>query len=611
MILKLSRRSSIALVILMAALSISVGFVASAQVVDDPFANINYPIAELGGCEDRDACESYCNTLLHIDECISYADRNGLLSAEEIAEARTFAKLGSSGPGGCENRVECDRFCSDINNIKECIAFGEKHGLIDDEHIGEARKVLSAIESGAKLPGGCSSKESCEAYCEDGAHISECVAFAEAAGLISAEELVEIRKFEEVLKSGNTPGNCQGRSQCEAYCKDDSHLDECISFAERSGVASAEDIERFKKTGGKGPGGCRGRVECEAFCNDPSNQQACFKFANEHDLLGGEDKERLNSGVNRIRDGLSKATPEVLTCLEGKLGADIVAKMKSGDFFPSPRVGEAMRGCFDRLSGRDEHEGDGFERDSDRRRPSSRNERGFDGNNNADAGFEDEQSRNEFTGDRFENFKENTDGFSIPPRDSSREELEKFLNEHNDLVPEIRDEIKSQIVDSFRREDDFNGEFRREDSFREEHFDDFRGDFDDRNNFDNFKKDDDFNGDLYRDFRQEGSFEQSSFVKPEDAVFRNDTNHLESNDSFKRDFPDGRDDSNPTSFDQSSPSTSSFDSEGNTIDVFINEEHSSEESFNDSSASQSELQSKVKRNAFFANVSSLLEGLSR
>jgi len=66
-----------------------------------------------------------------------------------------------------------------------------------------------------------------------------------------------------------------------------------MEFATKAGLASPEEIERFKATGGKGPGGCRGREECEAFCNNSDNQGACFSFAKEHKLIGQEELEHI------------------------------------------------------------------------------------------------------------------------------------------------------------------------------------------------------------------------------------------------------------------------------------------------------------------------------
>src|SRR3989344_2614075 len=51
--------------------------------------DIEFPIAELGGCEDRLACKAYCNEPSNQDVCVALAKRYG---------------LGGKGRGGLEAR---------------------------------------------------------------------------------------------------------------------------------------------------------------------------------------------------------------------------------------------------------------------------------------------------------------------------------------------------------------------------------------------------------------------------------------------------------------------------------------------------------------------------
>jgi len=315
---------------------------------EDPFASIIYPIAELGDCESRNDCETYCNDFDHINECIAFAEAHDLFSEEDLEQAKKFAEIGTAGPGDCTSQASCDFYCEDITHIEECLAFGEEHDLIPEEELAEARKVARAIEEGAVLPGGCTSKNSCELYCNDEAHIEECFAFGEAAGLIPPEELEMARKFIELLKNGETPGGCVGERECEAYCENPDHFDECITFAEKAGFIPPEELELLRKTGGKGPGDCLGREECENYCNDPANQEVCFAFATEHGLISEEDLEHARGGFDHVREGLSQAPPEVRDCLRDTVGEEVLAKIESGEpFMPSGDLGEKMRHCFE------------------------------------------------------------------------------------------------------------------------------------------------------------------------------------------------------------------------------------------------------------------------
>tara|TARA_Y100000034_G_scaffold117927_1_gene158037 strand:+ start:1084 stop:2592 length:1509 start_codon:yes stop_codon:yes gene_type:complete len=329
---------------------VSVGIVAHAQGAD-PIDDITYPIAELDNCGSESECLAYCDEPGNLGQCLDFAEAHSLMTPGEIEHARVFQSIGAIGPGGCTGQEECEIYCDDIAHIDECIAFGEEHGLIPPGELEEAKKVAEALQAGATLPGGCSSKDECEVYCEDPGHIDECIAFAEAAGFMHPDELEEAKKFADLMKEGDTPGGCRGKEECEAYCDSDRHFEECILFAEKAGVIPPEELEMIKKTGGRGPGGCRGRDECDAFCNNTANQEACFAFAQEHGLLSDKDLARSREGIDRIQEGLSHASPEVLSCLEERLGNATLAEIRSGDFFPSPTVGEAMKGCFEQFGG--------------------------------------------------------------------------------------------------------------------------------------------------------------------------------------------------------------------------------------------------------------------
>jgi hypothetical protein len=317
---------------------------AQASSIDD----IMYPIAELGGCSNEQECRAYCDDLAHINECIVFAEEHNLMSRKEAAEARHFAKAGiRKGPGGCETAAQCQTYCENISNINECLAFAEKHGVISDEELREARQVAKALEAGASLPGGCTGKESCEAYCSDMTHIEECVAFAEAAGFMSPKELEEVKRIMPLMKSGQMPGGCASKEQCESYCEDENNFGECIAFAEKAGFVSHEEAEMARKTGGKGPGGCKGREECDAFCSGQDHMEECMAFAREHGLISDEELSHMREGMGRLQSVLKDASPEVVGCLEQNIDRDIVSKIQSGTFSPRADIGDKVRSCFE------------------------------------------------------------------------------------------------------------------------------------------------------------------------------------------------------------------------------------------------------------------------
>ncbi len=372
--------------------------VALALTKDD----IVFPVAELGNCQNEQECRAYCDDSENITQCVAFAEKYSLLSERELEKAKKFQSIGAVGPGGCSNEVACETYCEDINNIQECLAFAEQHGFMQDSELQEAKKIAQALQEGARLPGGCTGKAACEAYCSDSSHMKECVEFAEKAGFMSPEELKEAKQVLKALEAGvKLPGNCKGKNECDAYCEDPNNMEECVNFGIAAGFIPPEEVEQvrkmiplmksgimpgeckkgkeqceaycgqeenieectifftkagfmtqeeaqmFRKTGGKGPGDCKGRKECEAFCNDPSNQETCFAFGKEHGLISEEDLRNIEEGTRQMKEGIAMAPPEVAQCLKERIGADVLQKIEAGTFMPNPQLGEAMRECFE------------------------------------------------------------------------------------------------------------------------------------------------------------------------------------------------------------------------------------------------------------------------
>lgn len=167
---------------------------------------ISYPVSELGNCTDKAACKVYCDKPANIDACLSFAEKNNLMSKEEIKVAKNFKKTGMTGPGGCKGKDECKTYCSNPDHMDECITFAEKNGIMSGEQLDEAKKVKAAIAKGIKPPA-CGGKETCDAYCSSSEHVEECVTFGEAAGIIRKEDAEMIRKNGG---KGTGPGNGSG-----------------------------------------------------------------------------------------------------------------------------------------------------------------------------------------------------------------------------------------------------------------------------------------------------------------------------------------------------------------------------------------------------------------
>ncbi|MFA6535836.1 MAG: hypothetical protein WC250_00170 [Candidatus Paceibacterota bacterium] len=325
-------------------------FISGAIVVhgQTPSANpspITFPVADLGGCKTEASCKTFCDNKANIVACVNFAEKHGLLGAQEAEQARKFGAMGE-GPGGCKDQATCKSYCDGTSHLDECLNFAEKNGLMSGEDLAQAQKVALALKNGTSLPGGCKDKNTCESYCQISSHLEECLGFAEKAGFLTGEELAEAKKFAPLVANGETPGKCTSKDSCENYCKDVTHTDECFSFAEKNGLVSPEDAALYKKTGGVGPGGCRSKDSCEAYCNEPANSEACFTYAEQHDLIPADKLKEAKDGMAKMRTGLKFATPEVISCLKENLGEDNYASIESGSFVPGPTAGKAIQGCF-------------------------------------------------------------------------------------------------------------------------------------------------------------------------------------------------------------------------------------------------------------------------
>ncbi|MDI6717551.1 MAG: hypothetical protein QMD86_00655 [Patescibacteria group bacterium] len=357
-------------------------------------ANIQFPVAELGNCKDKTDCKKYCDEPSRMDICLNFAEKNKLMDKREMQMARIIIK--EKGPGGCKNKEECEAYCDDVSHIKECISFAEKNGLMDQKELEEARKVQAAIDKGIKPPP-CGGKDRCEMYCSSPDHMEECMNFALQAGLMDEDEKDEAQKVLQAVKNGAIPPPCGGKKECDAYCSEENHFEECIAFAEKAGFMKADEAQMARKTKGKGPGGCKGREECDAFCNKEENfqvcvdfgvqngmmtpeeakmakktggkgpggckskneceayckdnQEACMQFGIEHGMIPAEDLQKMKEGKQQMIKAVNEAPQEVLDCIKQIAGDDAVEKMKSETGMPSQQIGQAMQECFEKLGG--------------------------------------------------------------------------------------------------------------------------------------------------------------------------------------------------------------------------------------------------------------------
>jgi len=385
---------------------VSLALIGSVILINKIFAqgttetqNIQYPVKELGNCKDESSCKSYCDKPENANSCVNFAEKNNLMSKEEIEMAKKFMAVGSKGPGGCRGKNECDTYCNDMANINECVAFAEKNNLMSPKELEEAKMVQAAIKRGVKPPP-CNGKEACDTYCEDPNRMEECIAFGAEAGFIQGKELedaqkmlaaikkgvkllpckgkeacdaycgdlnnietcmnfamevgfmneqekADSQKMLQALKKGVKPPPCNGKEACDAYCSQ--NFDECTKFAEAAGFMTPEEAAMARKTGGKGPDGCKNKEECDAFCGNPDNQETCLNFAKDNGMIPEADLKQMEEGKQKFQETLQQAPSAVLDCFNSEIGTDTMEKFKSGKAMPPREIGDKMRRCFEKM----------------------------------------------------------------------------------------------------------------------------------------------------------------------------------------------------------------------------------------------------------------------
>lgn len=345
------------------ALSLS-AFAVGASLYAASIFDIQYPIPELGNCANGPACKAYCNVADHEQACENFAAEHGVVTAikhqDDVKNLMTDGGPGQCAAGAANPEASCKAYCDNQSHMKECVMYGKDHGLLAGEELTRAEKVIKAIDSGAKLPAGCTDQASCKQTCEDPKDLDtakQCFAFAEQAGLLPpGVDKNRAEKTFELIAAGKAPfKSIKDFKQCDNPSSEEI-LQKCVSFAADNGLMSPQEAQIVRETGGKGPGGCMGKTQCDAYCEN--HQDECFQFAQEHNLIGPEDKMRMEQGAQMLKQSYEHAPPEVKQCLSQNVGDDILNQIMSGQKPPSPQIGDAMRSCFE--SAFRDHPGEGM-----------------------------------------------------------------------------------------------------------------------------------------------------------------------------------------------------------------------------------------------------------
>lgn len=211
-------------------------------------ASITFPIASLGNCSSKHECKTYCDQPTNQQACIDFAKQNGLISRQEAEHEQKISQTlqQSGGPGGCTSRQACMAYCNDVIHLQECTSFAKEHGMISQEQEQEASSFQQAVADGTQMPGGCTTLQQCQNYCLQSAHVNECISFGQKSGLIPQDKIEQLKKMVSLIQSGQTPGGCKTGEECRQYCSQEDHADACAAFGQQIGALTSEQAKQLQ-----------------------------------------------------------------------------------------------------------------------------------------------------------------------------------------------------------------------------------------------------------------------------------------------------------------------------------------------------------------------------
>ncbi len=251
--------------------------------------DIIFPVAELGGCKNEAECRAFCDKPENkMSPCFPFAKKYNLLTQEELGRAERFTQIAvAGGPGWCRSGEGCsvEQYCNDYAHLDQCLDFAEENNFATKKELEKARKVAAGMkkEDAILPPGNCRGENECETYCSLEGNWQECMKWQQQIG-IPLELSPEAKKFVDLLKRGGGAGGCKTKTECENYCADPGHSKECLDMALAVGFITEEEAEIAKKYGSTGPGGCKTEQECSAFCQQPYNQKVCLRYAKDQGI---------------------------------------------------------------------------------------------------------------------------------------------------------------------------------------------------------------------------------------------------------------------------------------------------------------------------------------
>ena len=229
---------------------------------------VNYPVSELGNCASKQACKAYCNIPTNYQACTNFAKSKGIIKiptplptsiTDSGSKNLGNLKFPISELGNCSSAQDCKNYCNQSANRQACFEFGRKQGLTGNQ---EAAGKLGGLQFPIAELGGCENFAACEVYCDTPGHRQVCSNFAKAHGF-------------EPPKDKRGPGGCTSDEECQKFCQANPNNVECNKGRDEFCQANPDKCK-------KGPGGCTSDEECKKYCqNNPTNEE-CKKGKEEY-----------------------------------------------------------------------------------------------------------------------------------------------------------------------------------------------------------------------------------------------------------------------------------------------------------------------------------------
>jgi hypothetical protein len=213
----------------------------------DEVADLQFPIEDLGGCEDYKSCLTFCDDPVNNAACSEFAKKNGFYKDDPILAPTDDFLAKAKDVLGCETAEACATFCGESANFDACNAFAKSQGMLGGyvEEIADDSVVIDQAQEVL----GCSDAQSCLTFCDDPANQDQCDKFADQEGLLGGEVPVG-------------PGGCTTPQTCQNFCSDPANFEEC------KGAVSGNFT---------GPGGCNSPEACRTYCEENPNE--CRSYA--------------------------------------------------------------------------------------------------------------------------------------------------------------------------------------------------------------------------------------------------------------------------------------------------------------------------------------------